>query len=75
VLARMQEGKTDISAEKQDFEFSSLSAVSITPSAQVLPDISVKKLGICGRLTYGDLHFKKNSKKVHMQQWQSCSFD
>lgn len=64
VLARMQEGKTDISAEKANYEFSSLSAVAITPSAQVLPDILVTKVGICGRLAYGDLHFKKNSKRV-----------
>lgn len=60
----MQEGKTDISAEKVDYEFSSLSAVAITPSAQVLPDIIVKKVGVCGRLVYGDIHFKRNSKKV-----------
>jgi hypothetical protein len=64
VLARMQEGRTDISAEKVDYEFSSLSAVAITPSAQVLPDIIVNKVGVCGRLVYGDLHFKRNSKKV-----------
>lgn len=64
VLARMQEGKTDISAEKVNFEFSKLSAVAITPSAQVLPDILVTKVGVCGRLVYGDLHFKKNSKRV-----------
>lgn len=64
MLARMQEGKTDICAEKVDYEFSSLSAVAITPSAQVLPDIIVKKLGVCGRLVYGDQQFKKNSKKV-----------
>lgn len=64
VLARMQEGKTDVSAEKADYQFSKLAAVSITPSAQVLPDILVKKVGICGRLSYGDAHFKQSSKKV-----------
>lgn len=64
VLARMQEGKTDISADKVDYELSSLSAVAITPSAQVLPDIIVRKVGICGRLSYGDIQFKRNSKKV-----------
>lgn len=75
VLARMQEGKTDISAEKQDYEFSSLSAVSITPSAQVLPDISVTKLAICGRLTYGDMHFKRNSKKVTLTAVDGASLN
>lgn len=43
----MQEGKTDVSAEKVNYEFSSLSAVAITPSAQVLPDIIVTKVCAC----------------------------
>eukprot|EP00775_Hariotina_reticulata_P012385 gene12385-12519_t len=67
VLARMQEGRVDISAAKQHYAFSSLTAVQVTPAAQVVPDIIVKAVAVCGKLIFSaDSKFKIAGRRVSL---------
>lgn len=65
-IARMNEGRLDVTAAKKYHTFSSLTAVHVTPAAQVLPDITVKSISVCGRLAYGEQQFKVNSRRVSL---------
>lgn len=65
-LARMSEGRVDISASKKHHSFSSLTAVHITPSAALLPDITVTALELCGRLEHGEQRFKGSARRVSL---------
>jgi hypothetical protein len=63
----MQEGRVDISAAKQHYVFSSLSAVQVTPAAQVVPDIMVKAVAVCGKLIFSsDSKFKIAGRRVSL---------
>jgi hypothetical protein len=62
----MSEGRVDISAAKKHHSFSSLTAVHVTPSAALLPDITVTSLALCGRLEHGEQRFKGSARQVSL---------
>jgi hypothetical protein len=62
----MQEGTADIAATKPLMAFTFLAAVSLTPSAHGLPDLSVSRSSICGRLTWGEPVLKKTARRLSL---------